>query len=125
MVCFGMFQIYLLKPVGLSHQPTTNQFSMKYLSYLLLASFALLLSCSLIQAGSGSDSDKSTVSERHTKRVDRRHGLWSDIKNWFKTGAQRRKSRRLNRRLRRHDRQENRQERRHHRYDNRQERRED
>ena len=99
---------------------------MKYFSFLILATFVLLISCSLISAtDNGSDSDWSTVQDRVTKRGDRRHSVWEDIKNWFKTGAQRRQSRRLNRRLRRQDRRNDRKERRHDRHEKRDERRED
>ena len=107
---------------------------MKAFNFLILSTFVILISLELIAADS--DADDTTAAQRsstrHDNRVDRRstrvnrrHSVWSDIKDWFKAGHQRRKSRRHNRKLNRLDRREGRQGRRHGRQDNRQTRRDD
>lgn len=107
---------------------------MKAFNFFLLSALVILVSLQLIAADS--DWDDSTVSQRASNRQDnrvgrrhnrqtRRHNVWTDIKDWFKAGHQRRKSRRFNRRLNRKDRRERRQNRRHGRQENRQNRRDD
>lgn len=113
---------------------TTLKPQMKAFNFLLLSTFIVLISLHLIAADS--DADDTSVAQRAStrqnnrvdrrhNRVQRRHSVWSDIKDWFKTGHQRRKSRRFNRKLNRMDRRGRRQGRRHGRQENRQDRRHD
>jgi hypothetical protein len=105
---------------------------MKAFNYLLLSTFIVFISLHSIAASSDADdtSVAQRASARQNNRVDRRHNrvnrrqsVWSDIKDWFKAGHQRRKSRRHNRKLNRMERREKRHGRRDGRQDNRQNRR--
>ena len=107
---------------------------MNAFNFLFLSAVVILISFQLIVADSDWEDNnfKRRSSNRQNNRVGRRDNrqhhrsnVWEDIKSWFKTGHQNRKSRRYNHRSNRSDKRDKRQGRKHERQNNRHNRRDD